>query len=115
MLKSPFHTAPSAAALAATAVNGILSTALGFLVYFRLIRTLGSVGTTSVGYLRPGIGILVGYVSLGTADVGNESGIIVILIGVAAINWKSGSPFWINASRKRNVLQDTVAAARATK
>jgi drug/metabolite transporter (DMT)-like permease len=114
VLESPFQTVPSAAALAATAVNGIVATALGFLVYFRLIRTLGSVGTTSVAYLRPGIGILVGYVVFGERLTWTMSaGLIVILIGVAAINWKSGRPSGLASAGVRDVLQGSVAAARS--
>jgi drug/metabolite transporter (DMT)-like permease len=114
MLESPFHAAPSAAALAATAINGILATALGFLVYFRLIRTLGSVGTTSVAYLRPGIGILVGYLIFGERLTWTMSaGLIVILIGVAAINWRSDRASRSASARVQIVLRRSVAAARS--
>jgi drug/metabolite transporter (DMT)-like permease len=51
VVESPIHSAPSAAALAAMATNGIISTALGFVIYFRLIRTLGSIGDRSLNWL----------------------------------------------------------------
>jgi drug/metabolite transporter (DMT)-like permease len=87
-LESPFNSTPSATALAAMAVNGIISTAFGFLVYFRLIRTLGSVGTMTVGYLRPAVGVLIGYFLVGERLTWSMSaGLVIILIGVATINW----------------------------
>jgi drug/metabolite transporter (DMT)-like permease len=115
VVESPFNSAPSAAALAAMATNGIISTALGFLIYFRLIRTLGSIGTTSVGYLRPAIGVLIGYSLLGEPLTWSMSaGLVVILIGVAAINWTPRNrPVRSALARNRNVPQSTVAAACA--
>lgn len=89
VVESPLSVVPSAPAVAALLANALLATALGFVVYFRLIRTLGSVGTTSVGYLRPGVGVLIGCVFLGerlTWPVG--CGLLLILLGVAAINLK---------------------------
>jgi hypothetical protein len=34
-------------------------------IYFRLIRTIGSMGTASVSYLKPAVGILVGCTLMG--------------------------------------------------
>jgi drug/metabolite transporter (DMT)-like permease len=115
VVESPFEADPSAAALAAMATNGIISTALGFVIYFRLIRTLGSIGTTSVGYLRPAIGVLIGYFLLGEPLTWSISaGLIVILIGVAAINWTPRNrPVGSTPVRNRNVLQSAVAPACA--
>ena len=49
----------------ALAALAVFSTALAFVIYFRLIRTLGSVGTTAQAYLRVPIGVAVGVVFLG--------------------------------------------------
>jgi drug/metabolite transporter (DMT)-like permease len=43
----------------------IFSTALALTIYFRLIRTLGSVGTTSQAFLRVPIGVAIGVAFLG--------------------------------------------------
>jgi drug/metabolite transporter (DMT)-like permease len=87
LLESPFSYRPSATAIEALLANAVLATALGFIVYFRLIRTLGSVGTVSVGYLRPCVGLLIGCVFLGEQLTSLIAiGLIIILIGVAAIN-----------------------------
>jgi drug/metabolite transporter (DMT)-like permease len=87
IVEAPLNSAPSAAALAALLVNAVVATALGFVVYFRLIRTIGSMGTASVGYLKPAVGVLIGCVLMGeslTWTMG--AGLIAILIGVTAIN-----------------------------
>jgi drug/metabolite transporter (DMT)-like permease len=90
VLESPFHTVPSAPAVVALLTNAIVATALGFVVYFRLIRTLGSFGTMSVGYLRPGVGVLIGCALLGERLTWPTScGLLLILVGVTTINLKS--------------------------
>jgi len=68
-------------------VNALVATALGFVVYFRLIRTIGSMGVASVGYLKPAVGVLIGCALMGEALTwAMAAGLIAILIGVAAIN-----------------------------
>jgi drug/metabolite transporter (DMT)-like permease len=64
-----------------------VATALGFVVYFRLIRTIGSMGVASVGYLKPAVGVLIGCALMGESlSWAGGAGLIAILIGVAAIN-----------------------------
>jgi drug/metabolite transporter (DMT)-like permease len=92
LLESPLRAVPSPSSIVALLVNAFIATALGFVVYFRLIRTLGSLGTTSVGYLRPAVGVLIGSTLLGeqlTLTV--VIGLCLILIGVAAINLKAAT------------------------
>ena len=105
LLESPLRVVPSTPAVAALLINAIIATALGFIVYFRLIRTLGSMGTTSVGYLRPGVGILIGCVLLGEKLTWSIAcGLILILIGVATINFKSaGGSSKSTATRMRSL------------
>ena len=57
---APLQATPSTASLLALLVNAVFGTALAFVLYFRLIRTIGSVGVASVGYLKPCVGVLVG-------------------------------------------------------
>ena len=64
----------------------MFSTALAFVIYFRLIQTLGSVGTTAQAYLRVPIGVAAGVVFLGeqlssTAWIG----LACVVVGVAAM------------------------------
>jgi drug/metabolite transporter (DMT)-like permease len=72
-----------------------MATALGFVVYFRLIRTIGSMGTASVSYLKPAAGVRIGCTLLGeTLTWTTALGLIAILTGVAVINPK-GSHGWL--------------------
>jgi drug/metabolite transporter (DMT)-like permease len=73
--------------LAALTANAVVATGLGFTLYFRLIRTVGSMGTASTSYLKPTVGVLIGHVFLGEPLTGTlVMGMVAVLIGVAAIN-----------------------------
>jgi drug/metabolite transporter (DMT)-like permease len=98
-VETPLQSAPSAASIAALLVNAVMATALGFVVYFRLIRTVGSMGAASVSYLKPAAGVLIGCTLLGETLTWTEGlGLIAILIGVAAINSK-GSDRWLRSGQ----------------
>ncbi len=82
----PWTLAPSDSSMLALLGLAVFSTALAFVIYFRLIQTLGSVGTTAQAYLRVPIGVAVGVVFLGeslsaTAWIGLGG----VVIGVAAM------------------------------
>jgi drug/metabolite transporter (DMT)-like permease len=101
IVEAPLRSAPSASSIVALLVNAVVATAFGFVVYFRLIRTIGSIGTASAGYLKPAVGVLVGCTLLGESLTWTTVvGLIAILLGVAAINQRglSGAPHWF-ASR----------------
>jgi len=90
VLEQPFHTAPSMASLLAIGINGVAATALGFTLYFRLIRTLGSMGVASVGYLKPGFGVLIACTFLDERLTWPMiGGLIAILAGVAILNQRA--------------------------
>jgi drug/metabolite transporter (DMT)-like permease len=61
----PWTLQPSISSVLALVALAVFSTALAFVIYFRLIRTLGSVGTTAQAYLRVPIGVAVGVIFLG--------------------------------------------------
>jgi drug/metabolite transporter (DMT)-like permease len=64
----------------------VFSTALAFLLYFRLLNTLGSVGTTAQAYVRVPIGVAIGAVFLGEALSPTVwTGLICVVAGVAAM------------------------------
>jgi drug/metabolite transporter (DMT)-like permease len=77
---------PPASAIAAVITLAIICTALAMVIYFRLIRTLGPLGTTSGSYLRAGFAV-----ALGTALLGERftwsivAGMAFILAGVVAV------------------------------
>lgn len=92
VLDRPWTLAPGATALAATAVLSILCTGVALLVYFRLVRTLGSMGVASQSYLRAGIGVILGILVLGeTFTLPVAAGLCAAIAGVALINWPSRS------------------------
>ena len=82
----PWNVMPSATSLLALAGLAAFSTAIAFVIYFRLIQTLGSVGTTAQAYLRVPIGVALGVLLLGerlapTAWIG----LACVVVGVAAM------------------------------
>ena len=84
----PWNLDPSAASLAALFALAIFSTALAFVIFFRLLKTLGSVGTTSQAYLRVPIGVATGVIFLGEAlDPTDFLGLLLVVAGVAAMTW----------------------------
>jgi drug/metabolite transporter (DMT)-like permease len=77
----------------------IFSTAIAFVIYFRLIQTLGSVGPTAQAYLRVPIGVALGVLLLGeklspTAWIG----LACVVIGVAAMTIPGRKPATGNGS-----------------
>lgn len=87
MTEQPWTLRPSAISLLAAIVLAIPCTGVALLIYFRLVRTLGSLGVASQSYLRAGIGVLLGILLLGeqiTPVVG--IGLAAAIFGVAVIN-----------------------------
>ena len=90
IFEAPWRLTPSWEALAAAGVLGLFCTGVALMIYFRLLGTLGSLGTASQAYLRAGVGVTLGVVFLGetvTAEV--ASGLALAIIGVALINTRT--------------------------
>jgi drug/metabolite transporter (DMT)-like permease len=86
VVERPWMLTPSGASLLALSGLAVFSTAIAFVIYFRLIQTLGSVGTTAQAYLRVPIGVALSVLLLGeslspTAWIG----LGCVVIGVAAM------------------------------
>lgn len=86
IVEQPWQIAPSTASVLALLGLSVVSTALAFSIYFRLIQTLGSVGTTAQAYLRVPIGVAIGVTFLGepvspTAAIG----LVCVVAGVMAM------------------------------
>lgn len=99
VLDRPWTLAPSLSSMLALLGLAIFSTAIAFVIYFRLIQTLGSVGTTAQAYLRVPIGVALGVMFLGeslspTAWIGLGG----VVIGVAAMTIPARRPVAIKAS-----------------
>jgi drug/metabolite transporter (DMT)-like permease len=86
VIDQPWTLAPSASSMLALLALAVFSTALAFVIYFRLIQTLGSVGTTAQAYLRVPIGVALGVLFLGeTLSATAWIGLGCVVIGVAAM------------------------------
>lgn len=88
IVEHPWQIAPSTASILALLGLSVVSTALAFSIYFRLIQTLGSVGTTAQAYLRVPIGVGIGVIFLGeplspTAAIG----LVCVVAGVMAMTF----------------------------
>ena len=82
----PWTVAPSVSSLMALLALAVFSTALAFVIYFRLVQTLGSVGTTAQAYLRVPIGVAFGAAFLGEKLTPTAwFGLGCVVIGVAAM------------------------------
>jgi drug/metabolite transporter (DMT)-like permease len=82
----PWSLTPSAESIAALLALAVFSTALAFVIYFRLVHTLGSVGTTAQAYLRVPIGVAIGVLLLGeTLNSTAWTGLACVVVGVAAM------------------------------
>lgn len=87
ILDRPWTLSPSAPALAATAALGLLCTGVALILYFRLVRTLGSMGVASQAYLRAAVGVVLGMVILGEqVALSTGLGVLAAMVGVALIN-----------------------------
>ena len=85
-LDRPWALSPSLASLLALLGLSLLSTALAVLIYFRLLRTFGVVGTTAQSYLRVPIGTALGVLLLGeTPSVAAWLGLGLVMAGVACM------------------------------
>lgn len=88
VLDRPWTLTPGATAIWATVILSIACTGVALLIYFRLVRTLGSMGVASQSYLRAGVGVLLGLVFLGeTFTLPVAVGLVAAISGVAIINW----------------------------
>ena len=86
IIDRPWTLTPSVTSIAALIALAVFSTALAFMIYFRLIQTLGSVGTTAQAYLRVPLGVGLGVVVLGeTLSPTVWIGLVCVVVGIAAM------------------------------
>ena len=87
VVEDPAALRPGYAALGAAMVLAVLCTGTALLIYFRLVRTLGSLGVASQSYLRAGVGVVLGAVFLGEIPTLPVAlGLVTAILGVALIN-----------------------------
>ena len=93
IVERPWQLSPSFESIAAAIVLGVFCTGVALLLYFRLLRTLGSLGVASQAYLRAGVGVALGVFVLGESiSAVTGMGLLAAMLGVAAINMRSGPP-----------------------
>ncbi|WP_370140281.1 MULTISPECIES: DMT family transporter [unclassified Bradyrhizobium] len=86
VLEQPWTLSPSPSSVLALSALATFSTAAAFAIYFRLIQTLGSVGTTAQAYLRVPIGVAISVAFLGeTLSRTAWIGLACVVLGVAAM------------------------------
>jgi drug/metabolite transporter (DMT)-like permease len=84
----PWALQPGLTAIAAALALSIVCTGIALMLYFRLVRTIGSLGVASQAYLRAGIGVLLGLIVLGESITPSVAlGLFAAILGVALINW----------------------------
>ncbi|WP_260854776.1 DMT family transporter [Mesorhizobium amorphae] len=86
ILDDGWQATPSVRSLVGLAALVIFPTTIGFVLYFRLLRSLGSVVTTAQSYLRVPIGVAIGVICFGEALTAMQFvGLALVLTGVAAM------------------------------
>jgi drug/metabolite transporter (DMT)-like permease len=91
--EQPWTLAPSAGSIVALLALAVFSTAAAFVIYFHLIQTLGSVGTTAQAYLRVPIGVALSVALLGeTLAPTAWIGLACVVVGVAAMTVPARTP-----------------------
>lgn len=82
----PWTLTPAPESVIALLALSVFSTALAFVIYFRLVRTLGSVGTTAQAYLRVPVGVAMAALFLGETPAPTAwIGLGCVVAGVVAM------------------------------
>jgi drug/metabolite transporter (DMT)-like permease len=86
LIDRPWQLSPSPQSVFALLALSVFSTALAFVIYFRLLQTLGSVGTTAQAYLRVPFGVAIGIIVLHEALTSTAwIGLACVVVGVCAM------------------------------
>jgi len=84
--ETSWRVTPSMTSCTALIANAVVATALGFTLYFRLLRTIGSSSTASASYLKPAFGVAIGWIALHEPVTWTTlGGLAAVLVGVGAI------------------------------
>ena len=84
--EQPWTITPSVDSALALLALSVFSTAFAFALYFRLVRTLGSIGVTAQSYLRVPVGVAIGVAFLGErVSPVALAGLACVVVGVAAM------------------------------
>jgi drug/metabolite transporter (DMT)-like permease len=93
VVERPWSLSPTLEAIAAVTVLAVLCTAVAMIIYFRLVQTLGPLGTASGSYLRAGFAVVLGILFLGENFTWSTfAGMALIVAGVVAVTVPSRGP-----------------------
>jgi drug/metabolite transporter (DMT)-like permease len=93
---------------AALAALGMVSTGIAFVLYFRIVTGIGSVGASTVTYIIPMFGLLFGAVFLGEKiEAGTVAGMALVVSGVASVMY---APWFEGVAAKILHRRDAVPA-----
>ncbi|WP_337737958.1 DMT family transporter [Agrobacterium vitis] len=93
VIEHPWTLTPTPEAIIAVLVLAVLCTAIAMVIYFRLVQTLGPLGTTSGSYLRAGFAVALGILFLGESFTWSALiGMTLIVLGVVAVTIPLRSP-----------------------
>ncbi|MEM8744034.1 MAG: DMT family transporter [Pseudomonadota bacterium] len=87
LFETPFDPLPDVPALAALAALALLSTALAFLLYFRILASAGATNAMLVTFVQPPVAILLGVLFLKEAFLPHHfAGMVLIFVGLALVD-----------------------------
>lgn len=94
IMDAPWNLAiPSLKTLAAMGFLGFVGTGLAFVIYYRIVSTVGATALAMVGYLLPTFGTLFAILFLGESlSVSNLLGFGFIMTGMAFVNKRERTP-----------------------
>ncbi len=84
-LDRPWSLDPTMAAIAATLSLGVVSTGLAALIYFRLLISAGPIFASTINYLIPAFGVILGVVWLGERLALGELAAFAIIVASIAL------------------------------
>ena len=93
LLEHPWTLRPAFASIAALCALGVLSTAIAFVVWFRLIQTAGPSNTSLVTFLIPPVALVLGITVLGEQpSLTSFAGVAIIFAGLAITQFAPAAP-----------------------
>ena len=102
VFERPFDLELTPSAVLSVVWLGLLGSGLAYLAFFRLLRTWGATRTSTVAYLLPVVGIVLGVVVASEPiDVGIVVGTLLVIGGIALVNTRFGQrPLLVRSSPK---------------
>ena len=92
LFERPFELSPSPTAIVSVVWLGIIGSGLAYLAFFRLLKSWGATRTSSVAYLLPIVGIVLGVAFANeTIDGRVLVGTAMVIGGVALVNSRFGA------------------------